>query len=100
MKRGFGDRDFELRTARYWVSCYEKDNEDEPISCQRAEITYKPGQNKERKMLAYCQDIFRRSPPTWEVLVHQGPSEIPESGDQIVARLSRERFDDCEELTI
>jgi hypothetical protein len=100
MKRGFGDRDLESRATRYWISCYEKENEDEPISCHRAEITYKPGQSKQQKMLAYCYDIFRYSPSIWEVLVHQGPSEIPESGDQIVARLSRERFDDCAELTI
>lgn len=100
MKKGFGDRDLEWRTARYWVSCYEKDNEDEPISCHRVDIMYKPGQSKQQKMLAYCSDIFRYSPPVWEVLVHQGPSEIPESGDQIVARLGRERFEGCEELTI
>ena len=101
MKNGFGDRDrSEWRTARYWISCYEKGNEDDPISCHRAEILYKPGQSKQQKMLAYCHDIFRYSPPVWEVLVHQGPTEVPESGDQIVARLSREEFDGCEELTI
>jgi hypothetical protein len=99
-KKGFGERDSEWRTARYWVSCYEKDNEDEPISCHRAEIMYKPGQSKQQKMLAYCNDIFKYSPSIWEVLVHQGASEVPESGDQIVARLGRERFEGCEELTI
>ena len=100
MKKGFGERDSEWRTARYWVSCYEKDNEDEPISCHRTDIMYKPGQSKQQKMLAYCRGIFRYSPAVWEVLVHQGPSEVPESGDQIVARLGRERFEGCEELTI
>jgi hypothetical protein len=51
-------------------------------------------------MLAYCHDIFKYSPSIWEVLVHQGASEVPESGDQVVARLGRERFEGWEELTI
>jgi len=31
--------------------------------------------------------------------VHQGPSEVPDSGDQIVIRLSREPFKGCSQLT-
>jgi hypothetical protein len=34
----------------------------------------------------------------WEILVHQGPSEVPGSGDQIVIRLSREPFKGCSQL--
>jgi hypothetical protein len=34
----------------------------------------------------------------WEILVHQGPSEGPDSGDQIVIRLSREPFKGCSQL--
>jgi hypothetical protein len=28
----------------------------------------------------------------WEVLVHQGPNEEPDNGDQITLRMSREKF--------
>lgn len=98
--KGFAASTPKLRTSKYWISCYQKDNEDDPISVERTEIQFKPGEDKDRKMLAYCHQIFKRSADVWEVLVHKGPSDIPESGDQIVARLSREPFDGAEELTV
>lgn len=88
------------RTATYWIASYLKDNEDEPLSIRKEKIEYLPGQNKEQLMLLYCHNIFKSSPEVWEVLVHQGPSEVPDSGNQVVARLSRERFSGAEELTI
>jgi hypothetical protein len=98
--KGFGTIKSKKRTATYWVACYLREDEDEPISVDKQTIEYMPGQNKERRMLAYCHEIFRAFPDIWEVLVHQGSAPVPESGDQIVARLSRERFNGCEELTI
>jgi hypothetical protein len=32
------------------------------------------------------------NPTIWEILVHQGPDQVPEHGDQITHRLSRARF--------
>lgn len=98
--KGFAASTPKLRTSKYWISCYQKDNEDDPISVERKEIQFKSGEDKDRKMLSYCHQIFKRSADVWEVLVHKGPSNIPESGDQIVARLSREPFDGAEELTV
>jgi hypothetical protein len=98
--KGFATKNPVLRKSKYWISCYTQDNEDEPISVTKAEIEYKPGQNREQKMLAHCHKIFKSDPGIWEALVHQGPSDIPESGDQIVARLSREPFDGADELTV
>ena len=97
---GFGSKRVKHYTSRYWISCYEEGNDDDPISIHRTEIHYQPGQNKEEKMLSYCYDMFRSSQEIWEILVHQGPSDVPDSGDQIVARLSRGYFNGCEELTI
>ena len=98
--KGFGTIKPKKRVATYWVARYLREDEDEPISVDRQTIEYTPGQNKERLMLAHCHEIFRAFPDIWEVLVHQGSAPVPESGDQIVARLSRERFTGCEELTI
>jgi hypothetical protein len=98
--KGFGTIKSKKRTATYWVARYLREDEDEPISVDKQTIEYMPGQDKERLMLAHCHEIFRAFPDIWEVLVHQGSAPVPESGDQIVARLSRERFNGCEELTI
>lgn len=98
--KGFSNVKPKLNKSKYWISCYEQGNEDEPYSIDRIEIQFKPGENKERKMLSYCHKIFKSSSRVWEVLVHKGPSEIPESGDQIIARISRERFDGAEELVV
>jgi hypothetical protein len=98
--KGFGTIKSKKRTATYWVARYLREDEDEPISIDKQTIEYVPGQDKERLMLAYCHEIFRTFPDIWEVLVHKGSAPVAESGDQIVARLSRERFNGCEELTI
>ena len=98
--KGFGTVKPKTRTATYWVARYVRDDEDEPVSVDRQLIEYVPGQDKQRLMLAHCHEIFRTYPDVWEVLVHQGSDPVPESGDQVVARLSRERFSGCEELTI
>lgn len=98
--KGFAIKQPVIRTSKYWVSCYEQGNEDDPISVERTEIQYKPGERKEQKMLSYCHQLFKASPVVWEILVHQGPESVPQSGEQIIARLSREPFDGAEELTV
>jgi len=98
--KGFGSAKKKLRTASYWVAQYLREDEDEPISVGKQVIEYVPGQDSERLILEHCHEIFRSSPEVWEVLVHRGRDSVPASGDQIMARLSRERFDGCEELTI
>lgn len=100
MSKGFLLKSNPTKTAKYWIAQYEEGNEDEPFSIQKTAITYQPGQDKEQLMLRHCHGLFKRDSRTWEVLVHQGPEDIPQSGEQIIARLSRERFDGAEELTI
>jgi hypothetical protein len=34
----------------------------------------------------------------WEILIHDGPTPIPSTGDAILARLSREQFKESIEL--
>jgi len=35
----------------------------------------------------------------WEILIHDGPNQLPSTGDAILARLSREQFKESTELT-
>lgn len=100
VSKGFLLKSTLTKTAKYWVAQYEQENEDEPFSIQKTEVNYLPGQDKEQLMLQYCHSLFKKNPKTWEILVHQGPEDIPQSGDQIVARLSREKFSGAEELII
>jgi hypothetical protein len=97
---GFLSAKTKTNKTKYWISCYNKDDEDEPYSVNRIEIEFSKGENKEKKMLMYCHDIFKSDPGVWEILVHQGPDKTPATGDLVVARLSREPFRDSEELVI
>jgi len=90
--KGFSSTKQLTRSSSYWVASYTKDNEDEPLGIHKKVLSYKPGQDKELLMIRYCNSIMKINQNIWEMLVHQGPTEIPDSGDQIVLRLSREKF--------
>lgn len=55
-------------------------------------LTYKVGQDKDKLILNYCHQLLKINKTIWEVLVHQGPHEVPEHGDQIVLQMSRTAF--------
>jgi hypothetical protein len=90
--KGFSSNKQQTRSSSYWVASYTKDNEDEPLGIHKKVLSYKPGQDKEVLMIRYCNSIMKINQNIWEMLVHQGPTEIPDSGDQIVLRLSRKKF--------
>jgi hypothetical protein len=80
------------RSASYWIACYSKNNEDEPIAVHKKVLALKAGQNKEKLIVQYCRQLFNINCNIWEILVHQGSSEVPDNGDQITLRMSREKF--------
>lgn len=80
------------KTAQYWIACYSKDNEDVPFGISKKILTYKPGQDKDKLILKYCQKLMRINANIWELLVHQGPDEVPTHGDQVTLRMCREKF--------
>jgi hypothetical protein len=98
LMKGFSSTQQPTKSASYWVASYTKDNEDEPLGIHKKVLFYKPGQDKEVLMTNYCNSIMKINRNIWEILVHQGPSEVPDSGDQIVIRLSREPFKGCSQL--
>jgi hypothetical protein len=93
--KGFSTTKQQQRSASYWVAAYAKDNDDEPIAIEKKILIYKTGQDKEAMMMRYCNSIMKINHSIWEILVHQGPSEVPDTGDQIVIRVSREPFKGC-----
>jgi len=90
--KGFTASKQKEKQATYWISCYTKDNEDEPFGVTKKQLTYKSGQDKNKLILTYCTKLMKINHSIWEILVHQGPSETPEHGDQVTHRLSREKF--------
>ena len=96
--KGFNATKQATRSSSYWVASYAQDNEDEPLGIHKKVLSYVPGQDKEALMTKYCHSLMKLNPHVWEVLVHQGPTEVPDSGDQIVIRLSREPFNGCSQL--
>jgi hypothetical protein len=91
--KGFSSSKQKEKTATYWIACYDRNNEDEPFGISKKQLTYKPGQSKDRMILRYCTDLMNLNQNIWEILVHQGPTEVPEHGDQITHRLSRQKFE-------
>jgi hypothetical protein len=100
LTRGFGVSKKKKRSSSYWVACYSKDDEDVPFSVTKKVIDYVPGQDVIKLLLLCCREFLLTTPEAWEVIVHQGPNETPDSGDQVVARLCREPFDQSEPLHI
>lgn len=90
--KGFVPAKQPTRTSSYWVACYSKENEDVPINIHKKVLHYKVGQDKEKLITKYCHRIFDCNEVVWDVLVHQGPEEIPGHGDQVVLRMSRDAF--------
>ena len=90
--KGFVSSVQPTRTASYWVACYSKDDEDVPMGIHKKVLKYKAGQDKEKLIVNYCRQLFKINKTIWDVLVHQGPSEIPDHGEQVVLRMSRDVF--------
>ena len=90
--KGFVDSKQPIKTSQYWIACYTKDEEDVPFGISKKVLTYKPGQDKDKLILEYCRKLMQINETIWELLVHQGPNDVPDHGDQITLRMSREKF--------
>jgi hypothetical protein len=90
--KGFVASKVPTRSASYWIACYSQDNEDEPIAVHKKVLTLKAGQNKDKLIFQYCRELMKINQSIWEILVHQGVSAVPDHGDQITLRMSRQKF--------
>ena len=80
------------RTRRLWFSLYAQDNEDQALAINRVELAYQPGQDVAHLAVLHARSILQQHPDVHEVIAHGGPSEVPSSGDDVLARVCREPF--------
>jgi hypothetical protein len=86
------------RLKRYWVSIYSREDEDTPLEVTRLPIAYRPGQDPLELALQFARALLLGNDAAFDVIIHDGPDPEPSSGDQVLARLSREPFRDCAPL--
>jgi hypothetical protein len=87
------------KTKKFWLAAFTKDNEDDPCSTVRVELPRKSTESALKLAVKSGKKWIDSDVSIWEILIHDGPTEVPASGDAILARLSREQFKESIELT-
>jgi len=98
MTKGFA-ASVETKTKKFWLSAFTQDNEDAAIEIVRVSLPRKSVESAIKLAVAAGKQWMDTDDSVWEVLIHDGPTQIPANGDAILARLSREHFKESTELT-
>ncbi len=98
MTRGFAPPRLAPRTVSVWFSCYAHDNEDDPVRIIREPLPAVPGQDVARLAVIHARRLLG-DPAVYEVIAHRGPHPVPISGLEVIARVCREPFRNCLELS-
>lgn len=96
--KGFGDPS-KTKTKKFWLAAFTQDNDDDPLMTIRIEVPRKSTEHALKQAMHIGKQWIDSDQVIWEVLIHDGPDEIPATGDAMLARLSREQFKDSAELT-
>jgi hypothetical protein len=94
MPDGFGLPSFLRKEHRFWLLAYSQDDEDTPARAERITIATRPGGDPMPQLLRAAHDLLLANPDHHELLAHRGANPEPASGAQVVARLSREPFNE------
>jgi len=97
MKKGFGPPPV-YKTTALWIALYAKDNEDDPIEVKQLHVPFLPGQNPVEKARDQAQLWMNENAEIWDVLIYKGQTPEPSSGEDILVRMCREPFNECEQL--
>jgi hypothetical protein len=89
----------EIKTKKFWLSAFTQDNEDDPFIIVRVELPRKSTESAIKLAVKAGKQWIDTDDSVWEVLIHDGPDQIPSTGDAILARLSREQFKESIQLT-
>jgi len=95
--KGFG-QPIKTKTKKFWLAAFTQDNEDEPLMTVRIEVPRKSTEAAIKEAVRIGKQWLDRDKVIWEVLIHDGPDEIPATRNAMLARLSREQFKDSAEL--
>jgi hypothetical protein len=98
MTKGFA-APTEPKTKKFWLSAFTQDNEDDPFEIVRVSLPRKSTESAIKLAVAAGKQWMDTDDSVWEVLIHGGPTQVPSTGDAILARLSREQFKKSIELT-
>ena len=98
MIKGFAEP-IETKTKKFWLSAFTQDNEDDPFEIVRVELPRKSIESAIKLAVKAGKQWMDTDDSVWEVLIHDGPTQVPSTGDAVLARLSREQFKESIELT-
>jgi hypothetical protein len=97
MTKGFGVPE-KIKTKKFWLAAFTQENEDDPFSIIRIEVPRKSTEAALKLAVKSGKKWIDLDTSVWEVLIHDGLTEVPATGDAILARLSREQFKESIEL--
>ena len=98
MTKGFA-LPMEIKTKKFWLSAFTQDNEDNPFEIVRVMLPRKSTESAIKLAVKAGKQWMDTDDSVWEILIHDGPSQLPATGDAILARLSREQFKESIQLT-
>ena len=98
MTKGFAPTT-KIKTKKFWLSAFTQDNEDDPFMIVRVELPRNSTESAIKLAVKAGKQWIDIDDSVWEVLIHDGPNQIPSTGDAILARLSREQFKESIQLT-
>ena len=97
MIKGFASP-VENKTKKFWLSAFTQDNEDDPFEIVRVVLPRKSTESAIKLAVKAGKQWMDTDDSVWEVLIHDGPSQLPATGDAILARLCREQFKESIQL--
>ena len=89
-----------IKTKKFWLAAFTQDNEDDPFMIVRVELPRKSTESAIKLAVKAGKKWMDTDDMVWEILIHDGPTQVPVTGDAILARLSREQFRESMELII
>ena len=89
----------EIKTKKFWLSAFTQDNEDDPFEVVRVVLPRKSTESAIKLAVKAGKQWMDTDDSVWEILIHDGPNQLPATGDAILARLSREQFKESIQLT-
>lgn len=87
-----------IKTKKFWLAAFTQDNEDDPLMVVRVELPRKSTEAAIKLAVKAGKKWMDADDVVWEILIHDGPTQVPATGDAILARLSREQFRESVEL--
>lgn len=87
-----------IKTKKFWLAAFTQDNEDDPLMVVRVELPRKSTEAALKLAVKAGKKWMDTDDVVWEILIHDGPTQVPATGDAILARLSREQFSKSVEL--